>query len=127
MENRFAGSSYLTKTTGVSVLRLFFFSYDPIIVGKIPTTAAIIAAQNAMMATYNSILCFNGILLGGIVTTKKRHINKLYIATVSKSLLTVLGTLPASGYGKCRLVESRLPTRLGQPCGLPTLPTASTT
>jgi hypothetical protein len=46
-------------------------------------------------------------------------------ASVSKSLLIVLGTLALSlGRGQCRPVESRLPTGLGQPNGLPTLPTA---
>jgi hypothetical protein len=49
----------------------------------------------------------------------------LFSASVSKSLLIVLGTLQFSlGRGQCRPVESRLPTGLGQPYRLPTLPTA---
>ena len=46
--------------------------------------------------------------------------------SVSKSLLIVWGTLslPAVlGYGKCRCVENRFPTQLGQTCGLTTLTT----
>jgi len=51
--------------------------------------------------------------------------NIFSFASVSKSLLIVLGTLAFSlGRGQCRPVESRLPTGLGQPYGLPTLPTA---
>ena len=50
--------------------------------------------------------------------------------SVSKSLLIVWGTLPLTaflGYGKCRPMENRFPTGLGQTSGLTTLTTPPTT